>query len=99
MAKKKTKLPLAYKPVGFVLGWVGGALAGKAFRATWKAIRHEDDAPDALDRDRKWGEVLLAAALQGAIFAVVRSAVDRGGATVIERSTGVWPSSDSHGRD
>lgn len=96
---KKKKLPLAYKPAGFVLGWLSGALAGMAFRATWKAIRNEEDAPDALDQDRDWGEILLAAAVQGAIFAVVRSAVDRAGATVIERRTGVWPSSDKNGRD
>jgi Protein of unknown function (DUF4235) len=95
---KKKKLPFAYKPLGFVLGWTSGALAGMAFRTTWKAIRHEDDAPDALDKDRRWGEVLLAAAVQGAIFSVVRSAVDRAGAKAIERSTGVWPSSEKGGR-
>ncbi|GAQ60307.1 DUF4235 domain-containing protein [Streptomyces scabiei] len=98
MSKKK-KLPLAYQPLGFVLGWAGGALASLAFRKTWKLIRHEDDAPDALDRDRGWGEVLFAAAVQGAIFAVVRSAVDRTGAKAIERSTGVWPATDKGGRD
>ncbi|MPY62036.1 DUF4235 domain-containing protein [Streptomyces spongiae] len=100
MAKnKKKKIPVAYQPVGFLLGWLSGALAGKAFHTTWKALRDEDDAPDALDKDRGWGEILLAAAVQGAIFAVVRSAVDRAGATVIERRTGVWPSSDKNGRD
>ncbi|MFH0172545.1 DUF4235 domain-containing protein [Streptomyces cacaoi] len=98
MAKKR-KLPLAYKPVGFVLGWASGALAGVAFRKAWKAIRHEDNAPDALDRDRGWGEILLAAAVQGAIFAAVRSAADRTGAKAIERSTGVWPAQDKGGRD
>ncbi|MGW2212044.1 DUF4235 domain-containing protein [Streptomyces sp. NPDC001781] len=101
MAKNKTKnkLALTYKPVGFVMSWAGGALAGLAFRKAWMAIRHEEDAPDALDRDRGWGEVLLAAAVQGAIFAVVRSAVDRTGAKAIERSTGVWPVADKGGRD
>ncbi|MFE9443701.1 DUF4235 domain-containing protein [Streptomyces sp. NPDC006602] len=98
MAKKK-KLSFAYKPVGFVLGWTSGTLAGLAFQKIWKAIRHEDDAPDALDRDRGWGEILLAAAIQGAIFAVVRSAVDRTGAKAIERSTGVWPTGEKGGRD
>jgi hypothetical protein len=97
--QKKLKFPLAYKPLGFALSWAGGALAGLAFQQTWKAIRHEEDAPDALDKDRGWGEVLLAAALQGALFAVVRSAVDRTGAKAIERSTGVWPSADKGGRD
>ncbi|MFD7436175.1 DUF4235 domain-containing protein [Streptomyces sp. NPDC059861] len=97
--KKKQKLPVAYQPVGWLLGWAGGWLAGLAFRKTWMAIRHEEDAPDALDPDRKWGEILLAAAVQGAIFAAVRSAVDRGGAKAIERSTGVWPAAQKGGRD
>ncbi len=96
MGKKqqKLKLPLAYKPMGFVIGWAGGALATFAFNATWKAIRHEDDAPDPLDRERGWGEILLASAIQGAIFAVVRSALNRTGAKAVERSTGVWPTGD-----
>ncbi|MYR60289.1 DUF4235 domain-containing protein, partial [Streptomyces sp. SID625] len=98
MAKKKNKLPLAYQPVGFVLGWVGGAVAGKVFRTAWKAFRHEDDAPDALDENRHWGEILMAAAVQGALFAVVRSAVDRAGAQAIARSTGVWPAKGGEGR-
>ncbi|MEU1181422.1 DUF4235 domain-containing protein [Streptomyces sp. NPDC005820] len=99
MAKnKKRKLPLVYQPVGFVLGWASGALAGVAFRKAWKAIRHEDDAPDALDRDRGWAEILLAAALQGAIFAAARSAADRTGAKAIERSTGAWPTKEKGGR-
>jgi hypothetical protein len=48
---KKKKLPLVYQPVGLVLGLVSGALAGRAFRATWKAVRHEDNAPETLHRD------------------------------------------------
>ncbi|QOV40570.1 DUF4235 domain-containing protein [Streptomyces ferrugineus] len=97
--QKKPKLPLAYKPLGFALGWASGALAGLAFRKTWMAIRHEEDAPDALDRDRGWGEILLAAAVQGALFAMARSLADRTGAKAIERSTGVWPVADKGGRD
>ncbi|MFD1656735.1 DUF4235 domain-containing protein [Streptomyces caeni] len=97
--KSKPKIPLVYKPVGFALGWASGALAGVAFRRTWKALRHEDDAPDALDRDRGWGEILLAAAVQGALFAVARSVADRAGAKAIERSTGVWPAAAKGGRD
>ncbi|MER5428213.1 DUF4235 domain-containing protein [Streptomyces sp. NPDC002588] len=96
---KKRKLPLVYQPVGFLFGWASGALAGLAFRKAWQAIRHEDDAPDALDRDRGWTEIILAAALQGAIFAAARSAADRTGAKAIERSTGVWPAKEKGGRD
>ncbi|MFJ3772524.1 DUF4235 domain-containing protein [Streptomyces sp. NPDC090075] len=98
-SRKKLKLPLVYAPLGFVLSWAGGALGALVFRRTWRALRGEDDAPDALDRDRGWGEVLLGAALQGAVFAVARSAVDRTGATAIQRSTGVWPTARTAGRD
>jgi hypothetical protein len=94
----KKKLPAAYKPVGFALSWTSGTLAGMAFRKIWKSLRDEDDAPDALDPDRRLGEILLAAAIQGAIFASVRSLVDRAGARAIERRTGFWPAADKTGR-
>jgi hypothetical protein len=99
-AQKKQKLPTVYKPLGFAVSWGGGRLATAVFQKTWKAIKNEDDAPDALDRDRRWGEILLAAAIQGAIFAVVRAVIDRAGAQAMERRTGVWPeSSKEKGRD
>ncbi|MER5783156.1 DUF4235 domain-containing protein [Streptomyces mobaraensis] len=82
---------IAYKPVGLVLGLAGGMLAGAAFRRTWKLLGHDDDAPDATDEDRAWREILLAAALQGAVFAVVKATVDRAGATATRRLTGTWP--------
>ena len=36
-------------------------------------------------------EVLIAAAVQGAIFALVKAVIDRGGARAFERWTGEWP--------
>jgi hypothetical protein len=82
---------LAYKPVGILLGVAAGALAGLIFKQVWKLAAGDDDTPSATDEDRGWGEVLAAAALQGAIFAVVKAAVDRGGATGVRRLTGSWP--------
>ncbi|MFI2433348.1 DUF4235 domain-containing protein [Streptomyces sp. NPDC018693] len=82
---------IAYKPVGLALGAVSGMMAGAAFKQTWKLLGHDEDAPDATDEDRTWREVLLAAALQGAIFAVTKAAVDRAGATATRRLIGTWP--------
>ncbi|MCB5164553.1 DUF4235 domain-containing protein [Streptomyces bambusae] len=82
---------IAYRPVGLTLGAVSGLLAGVAFKQAWKMAGHKGDAPSAMDEDRTWQEVLVAAALQGAIFAVVKAAVDRAGAATIRRLTGTWP--------
>ncbi|MGX1887899.1 DUF4235 domain-containing protein, partial [Streptomyces sp. NPDC055287] len=57
----------------------------------WKVIGHDEDAPDATDQDRGWQEILLAATVQGAIFAAAKAALDRGGATAVQRLTGTWP--------
>jgi hypothetical protein len=82
---------LAYKPVGLLLGAGAGLVAGAVFKRTWKTITHQDDTPLATDKDRGWTEVLLAAALQGVIFAVVKAVIDRAGATGMRRATGYWP--------
>jgi len=84
-------IKFAYKPVGLLLGAGAGLAAGLVFKQVWKVVGHDDDAPNATDEDRGWGEILAAAALQGAIFAVVKAAVDRGGATGVRKATGQWP--------
>ncbi|MFF3689640.1 DUF4235 domain-containing protein [Streptomyces sp. NPDC002187] len=81
---------VAYKPVGLALGAVSSAVAIAVFKQVWKVLGHDDGAPDATDRDRSWPEILVAATLQGAIFAGVKAAVDRGGASTVHRLTGAW---------
>jgi predicted metal-dependent enzyme (double-stranded beta helix superfamily) len=82
---------LIYKPFSLAFGIAGGMLAGAAFKQIWKRVSGEEQAPEATSLDYSWGEVLLAAAVQGAIFAVVRAAVDRGGAAGVRKLTGEWP--------
>jgi len=82
---------VAYKPVGVLLGVAAGSLAGIVFKQVWKRVAGDDDAPDATDEDRGWGEILAAAAVHGAIFAIVKAAVDRAGAQGVRRLTGTWP--------
>ena len=81
----------AYRPVGVLMGFAAGAVAGAIFRQVWKATAGDGEAPNPTDEDRGWVEILAAAALQGAIFSVVRAAVDRGGAVGVRRMTGQWP--------
>ncbi len=82
---------LMYKPVSLAFGMAAGAIASMAARRIWKLVSDEDEPPSATSRDYGWGEVLAAAALQGAIFAVVKAAIDRGGAEGVRKLTGEWP--------
>ena len=82
---------VAYKPVGILLSVAAGAVAGVIFKQVWKLASGDDDAPNATDEERGWTEIVAAAALQGAIFAVVKALVDRGGATSVRKLTGTWP--------
>jgi hypothetical protein len=69
---------LLYRLMSLGVSVVSGMLAGALFKGMWKLIAREDDAPDATDMQRSWKEVLPAAALQGAVFATVKAAVERG---------------------
>jgi len=82
---------LVYRPVGLLAGAAAGLVAGAVFKQVWRLAGGDSDAPDALDEERSWAEILAAAALQGAIFALVKAAVDRGTARGVQRMTGDWP--------
>jgi hypothetical protein len=82
---------LLYKPVGLLAGVGAGLVAGLVFKKVWQLAAGDEDAPEALDQERGWGEILAAAALQGAIFAIVKAAVDRASAEGVRKLTGNWP--------
>lgn len=82
---------IVYKPVGLLAGVVAGAVAGLLSKQAWRLIADESETPRPTDQSRGWSEVLVAAALQGAIFAVVKAAIDRGGAEGVRAVTGRWP--------
>jgi hypothetical protein len=82
---------IIYKPVGSLVGILGGVLASAVFNKLWGKVAGQDEAPDPTDRKATWTEVLIAATIQGAIFGLVKAAVDRGGATGYRKVTGEWP--------
>jgi predicted metal-dependent enzyme (double-stranded beta helix superfamily) len=84
-------IKFVYKPLSVLVSVLSGILAGAIFKRVWKLAAGEEEAPTATDERRGWTEVLTAAALQGAIFAVVKAAVDRGTAEGTRKLTGTWP--------
>ncbi len=82
---------LAYAPVGIVAGLVAGSIASSIFERVWTRLPGHPEAPTARTRDARWQEIVLASALQGAIFAAVKNGVDRAGAVAFARWSGAWP--------
>ena len=82
---------IVYRPLGILFSVLGGILAGTIFKQIWKVISREGEAPKAKESEYGWREVLPAATLEGAVFGLVKAAVDRGGARGFEKLTGVWP--------
>lgn len=75
----------AYTPIGTIFSVLGGLLASFLFGQVWKRISEEESAPDATDENYSTREVLVAALLQGALFGVVKAAVDRAGLKGVKR--------------
>ena len=82
---------LAYRPIVLIASLAAGAIASAVFKQIWKRVADADDAPDAMQSEYGIGQIVLAAMLQGAIFAAVKALIDRGGARGFQRLTGSWP--------
>jgi hypothetical protein len=80
-----------YKPFGLIFSILGGIVAGAIFKRIWGAAADEEEAPKATDATKGWGEIVVAAAAQGAIFGGVKALIDRAGATGFAHLTGAWP--------
>lgn len=88
-----TSAKILYRPVGLVSSMLAGLAASMVFRWVWKRAAHgeDQDPPRALESEYGMREILVAAVVQGAIYAAVRAIVDRGGARAFQRVTGDWP--------
>ncbi len=82
---------MVYRPIGLLGGILAGTVSGVVFKQIWKRIADAEDAPRALESEYRMREVVLAAAIQGAIFAATKAAIDRAGARGFTKLTGTWP--------
>jgi hypothetical protein len=83
---------MVYRPVALAGGLVAGALAAHLVQRVWTRIPiGSDTIPDSMAPEHPLREVLVAAAIQGAIFAAVKVTVDRVTAHAFEDVTGTWP--------
>lgn len=93
--KASTSAKILYRPVGIVSSIIGGLIASMLFKQVWKRVGSDDkaDPPGPLQSEYGFKEIVLAAVLQGAIYAGVKTVINRQGAKAFERATGEWPGS------
>ncbi len=83
-----------FAPISIVGGLIAGMFAKKVFDQVWGLI-DDEDPPDGSIRDVGWGKLLVAAAVQGAIFRAVKTLADRGARKGFAGITGTWPGDES----
>ena len=81
-------MTLIYKPIGLILGILGGIVGRQIFNQIWQRVDNEEP-PEPTTRDTSLKRVIAAVALQGMIFSVVKmssSAAARGRGTTSSAS-------------
>ena len=81
----------SFKLASLITGVLAGALAGAIFNRVWRAVSGTEEAPEPTALDRNMREVLLAGAVQGAVFGLVKAAIGRMTAQGYRRFTGKDP--------
>jgi Protein of unknown function (DUF4235) len=77
-------------PISIGGGLLAGFISKKIFDQIW-GLFDEEEPPDSKHRDISWGRLIVAGAIQGAIFRAVKEAVDHGARRAFYRTTGSWP--------
>jgi uncharacterized protein DUF4235 len=82
---------IAYKPVSLLSGLLAGTVSSFVVKAVWSRAAGESETPSPLRADYSFPKVVAAAVLEGAVFAAVKTTIDRASATGFHRATGAWP--------
>jgi hypothetical protein len=83
-------MKLLFIPFSIVAGLLSGLVGRKLFAQVWGLV-DEEEPPGSKHRDTSWQKLLAATALEGAIFAATKAAVDHGSRRAFANLTGTWP--------
>jgi hypothetical protein len=91
-------MKFVFMPISIGGGLLAGMLARKVFDHIW-SLFDEEDPPDSKYREIDWPKLLIAAAIQGAIFRALKEATDHASRRAFERTTGTWPGEERPERE
>jgi hypothetical protein len=83
-------MKVIFIPVSVVTGLIAGLLARKAFERAW-AVVDEEEPPAPEHRSAPTLKLVIALALEGAIFRVAKGCADHGARRGFAALTGRWP--------
>jgi Protein of unknown function (DUF4235) len=81
---------IIFLPVSIVAGLLSGQIGKKLFDLVWRRIDKEAP-PRAEQRAINPGKLVLALAIEGALFRAVKGLVDHASREGFAKVTGVWP--------
>ena len=77
-------------PFSILAGILAGFVGRKVFDQVW-GLFDEEEPPDSKHLEISWPKLILAGAIQGAIFRAVKEATDHGSRRAFMNLTGTWP--------
>jgi hypothetical protein len=81
---------IVFLPFSIMSGVIAGFISKKVFEQIWGLIDKEEP-PEAQHREVPLAKMLIALALEGAIFRAVRGLTDHGSRHTFAKATGSWP--------
>ena len=91
-------MKFVFMPISIGGGLLAGMLARKVFDQIW-SLFDEEEPPDSKYREIGWTKLLIAAAIQGAIFRALKEATDHASRRAFARTTGTWPGEERPERE
>ncbi len=86
-------MKILFAPFSIAAGLLAGFAAQKVFERLW-AVIDDEDPPEPDNREAPVVKLLLALAVEGAIFRLVKGFTDRGARSGFAALTGRWPGDD-----
>lgn len=83
-------LKILFIPFSVIGGLIAGFLGKKVFEQLW-ALFDDEEPPEAEHREIRFGKLVAATALEGAIFRGTRAAIDHQMRHAFAGLTGSWP--------
>ena len=83
-------MKFVFIPFSIAAGLISAFFSRKIFDHVW-GLFDEEEPPDSKHRDITWAKLLIAAAIQGAIFRAVKEGSDHYSRRAFAKVTGSWP--------